>query len=453
MTDLERPPMDINDLRDLHSALADLAGTTVDDPGLLSAVHRDAGRSHRRRAALVGGSGLLVVGGAVAVAAGGFPSAGHPLVPAGSPLATTTTTLKPAAVAPLPVTCAAASSAAGAQASGGVVRRAAAPAPVIATWTGDPPAVGQSFDVTGTVTASTAATVTVALNPGATSGTVALTSPGTLPLGLPPTGATVEISGTRTGQGTYDVASMGMTSADGGVAFKAGAAEGAAGGPAGAGPTISSWSGDPPGVGQSFQVTGTVTAATGSTMTIAVNGGNAGGTVTLTNAADPSPAHVASGAMVDLSGSRTGQAAYAVRTMRITSAGVAMGFSTGSASSAGGGAAGSPAGGAPTITAWTGDPPAVGQSFQVAGTVAAATATTVTVVLNSGNTGGRVTLANVGGTSAAAVPTGATVELSGSRTGQDAYDVTTMGVTISGGSECFSGPSIRSSVSATAPAG
>ena len=66
------------DINELHSALANLAATTPDEPGLLTAIHRDARRSHRRRATLVGGSALVVTGAAVAVAAGGFPATGHP---------------------------------------------------------------------------------------------------------------------------------------------------------------------------------------------------------------------------------------------------------------------------------------------------------------------------------------------------------------------------------------
>jgi hypothetical protein len=73
-----------------------------------------------------------------------------------------------------------------------------------------------------------------------------------------------------------------------------------------------------------------VTAATAGTATIALNGGNAGGTVTLTTQSTP-PAPVPKGATVELGGTRTGQDAYEVTSMGITSGGQGEGFSTGSA--------------------------------------------------------------------------------------------------------------------------
>jgi len=270
------------DTHDLRARLADLAATTVDDPGLLSDIHRAARRTHRRRAALVGGSALAVVGGAVAVAAGGFPSTGHPFVPAGPPRTTTTTQPAPA---PSPRCAAPATAAAGA-------------APVtIVSWTGVPPAVGQSFDVTGTVATATASSVTVTLNAGALSGTVTLTTQG-FPATVPPSGATVELGGTRTGQGAYDVSSVGITSHGVREGFKISAAAVAAG-QAGAvgGPTIVSWTGAPPAVGQGFTVTGTVTAATASTVTVGIKGGDASGTVTLTTQGG-APGVASSGATV-----------------------------------------------------------------------------------------------------------------------------------------------------------
>ena len=305
------------DINDLHNALADLAGTTVDDPGLLAAVHRAARSSHRRRAALVGGSALVVVGGAVAVGAGGFPSAGHPLVPASAPQ--TTTTVTPAYAAPPPGMCAggAVSASSSAQGGGG---GAAGPGPTIVSWTGDPPAVGQSFKVTGTVTAATADTITVTLNAGDASGTVTLTNPGGPPTSSQ-SGATVELGGTRAAQTAYKVTSMSINSGATGEGFNAGPASSSAvhkagGGPAGSGPTIVSWTGDPPAVGQSFEVTGTVTAATADTITVTLKAGDAGGTVNLTT-----PGTAPSGATVELGGTRTGQNAYEVTSLGMSSGG------------------------------------------------------------------------------------------------------------------------------------
>ena len=186
------------DINELHSALANLAATTPDEPGLLTAIHRDARRSHRRRATLVGGSALVVTGAAVAVAAGGFPATGHPLLPTSSPR--TTTTVKPAQSAPPPAPCAGG----GAGASAGAV-------PTIVSWTGSPPAVGQTFNVTGTATAAAAGTVTVVLNGGDAGGTVTLTTQTTPPDPMPK-GATVQLGGTRTGQDAYEVTSMSVTS-------------------------------------------------------------------------------------------------------------------------------------------------------------------------------------------------------------------------------------------------
>jgi hypothetical protein len=408
--------MDINDPRDLHAALSDLAATTPDEPGLLSEVHRDARRSHRRRAALVGGSALVVVGGAVAAAAGGFPSTGRPLLPASAPQ--TTTTVKPADAAPQPAMC-----------GGGAA--AAAPAgadPTIVSWTGGPPAVGQNFKVTGTVTAATASTVTVALDSGNASGTVTLSTQ-KAPL---PSGASVSLGGTRTGQDAYEVTSIGITVGGHSEGFNATSASsvggGAASAPAGAAPTIVSWTGGPPAVGQNFKVTGTVTAATAGTVTVALNGGDASGTVTLTTQKAPLP----SGATVELGGTRTAQDAYEITSMGTTSGGMGAGFDAGSASSAAGGGAAAPSGAAPTIVSWTGGPPAVGQNFNVTGTVTAATAGTVTVALNGGDASGTVTLTTPSTSRPAPVPSGATVALAGTRTGQDAYEITSMGITSGG---------------------
>jgi hypothetical protein len=199
------------DINDLHAALADLADTAVDDPGLLPAVHRAARNSHRRRAALVGGSALVVVGGAVVVAAGGFPAAGHPLLPASTPQ--TTTTLTPASSAPPRGTCAGGAGPANSAVHGADGGPAGA-GPTIVSWTGDPPAVGDSFKVTGTVTAATADTITVTLNGGDASGTVTLTPHGGLPAPSQ-SGAAVGLGGTRTGQNTYQVTSMMSTTSSG----------------------------------------------------------------------------------------------------------------------------------------------------------------------------------------------------------------------------------------------
>ena len=335
------------DINELHSALANLAATTPDEPGLLTAIHRDARRSHRRRATLVGGSALVVTGAAVAVAAGGFPATGHPLLPTSSPR--TTTTVKPAQSAPPPAPCAGG----GAGASAGAV-------PTIVSWTGSPPAVGQTFNVTGTATAATGGTVTVALNGGDPGGTVALTTQSSPPAPVP-TGATVQIGGTRTGQDAYEVTSMGITSHGMGMGFSSGSVSSLGGGgaaaPAGAVPTIVSWTGSPPAVGQTFNVTGTATAAAAGTVTVVLNGGDAGGTVTLTTQTTP-PDPMPKGATVQLGGTRTGQDAYEVTSMSVTSGGMSMGFSTSSASSVGGIAGSARTGAAPTIVC-------VGQGAQV----------------------------------------------------------------------------------------
>jgi hypothetical protein len=207
------------DINDLHSALANLAATTPDEPGLLSAVHRDVRRSHRRRTALVGGSALVVTGAAVAVAAGGFPATGHPVLPASA--GPTTTTVKSAEASLQPALCE----------GGGAASAPAVAVPAIVSWTGSPPAIGQTFEVTGRVTAATGHTVTVALNGGDAGGTVTLTtqSASTAPV---PTGATVQLGGTRTGRHAYEVTSMGITSGGVGMGFSSGSASSAAGGAA-----------------------------------------------------------------------------------------------------------------------------------------------------------------------------------------------------------------------------
>ncbi len=77
------------------------------------------------------------------------------------------------------------------------------------SWTGSPPAVGQTFDLKGTVSAVGSDTVTVTLEPGAMSGAVTLSS-----VCQPPAaaiGASVELAGTRTGADTYQITTVAMT--------------------------------------------------------------------------------------------------------------------------------------------------------------------------------------------------------------------------------------------------
>jgi len=298
---------------------------------------------------------------------------------------------------------------------------------VILSWTGNPPAVGQSFDVTGTVTALESDTMTITLaNTGAVSGILTISSPH-----VPPrvdTGATAEFKGTRTGPTTYQVtqASIGFVQSvpESGGSAPAGAGSGRAENPGSAGGTILSWTGNPPAVGESFDVSGTVTAVTSDTLTITLNSAPpvAG---TLTIGALHVPPLARAGASAELSGTRTGAGTYEVTQVEIQleQASGTGGRSGQVSTSPGTGQNGSRAPGG-EILSWTGSAPAVGEPFDVSGTVTAVGSDTITITLESGAVSGTVTV------SAVCIPPlarpGVSAELGGTRTGQATYAVTSI---------------------------
>ena len=79
----------------------------------------------------------------------------------------------------------------------------------IFSWTGSPPATGQAFDVSGTVTQVGSDTVTITLAPGDVSGTVTIGSVCIPPARRP--GASAHLSGTRTGSDTYQVTQFSLS--------------------------------------------------------------------------------------------------------------------------------------------------------------------------------------------------------------------------------------------------
>jgi len=102
------------------------------------------------------------------------------------------------------------STAAGSSGSGGVSpdlgQDRQPPRPVIQSWTGSPPPVGQDFDVTGTVTIVGSDTLTITLDPGPVSGIVTVASACDPPLAR--AGASAQLRGTRTGPDAYVMAHM-----------------------------------------------------------------------------------------------------------------------------------------------------------------------------------------------------------------------------------------------------
>ena len=459
MTDPERPPMDMNDL---HAALNDLAGTTVDDPGLLAAVHHRVRRNRRRRVALTSGSALAVLGVALAAGEGGFSRGGQPIASGSSPSTSTTST----------------------------------------TTSTLPPTVAPVSGLPGTGACDPATALKPARAPRSSRGRGILRRGWGLPRerhdhrrrirhadghagqqrrsrwdpdperrsrpATRPTGASAEFSGIRTGAASYQLNQVaisfgGDTEATGssgpGTAGPITARPGTAG-PATAGSatatsgpgtgkdpqpgggTILSWTGNPPAVGQAFDVSGTVTAVGSDTLTVTlVNSGGVGGTLTVSAAHAPPLA--TDGATAEFSGTRTGPSTYqlthgTVRLVQNTAAGGTSGSAAGSTSgSAASGTSGSAAGGtsgatsgpantavdlSPGILSWTGSPPATGHAFDVSGTVTQVGSDTVTITLAPGSVSGTLTIGSV------CLPPlaqrGASARVSGTRTGSDTYQVT-----------------------------
>src|SRR5580704_826181 len=235
------------DPNDLHAALTDLAGTAVEDPGLLASVHHRARRNRRRRVVLTSGSALAVLGVALAAGEGGFSSGPPPPPFASSPPTSTTTTVSPQAAATPGLACRMQIAVDGHARPGGVVG--------IQSWTGSPPAVGQAFDVTGTVTAVGSDTLTITLNTvGGVGGTVTVGADREPPVAQ--TGASASLQGTRTGPTTYQLTSAAITLRRGATIGQSGSGGGSGAqvsvdapsdsGPATAPPPIVSWTGSPP---------------------------------------------------------------------------------------------------------------------------------------------------------------------------------------------------------------
>jgi len=425
------------DPNDLHAALTDLAGTAVDDPGLLASVHHRARRNRRRRVVITSGSALAVLGVALAAGEGGFSSGPPPPPFASSPTTSTTTTstTSPPAVATPGMACRMQLAGGGDGRPGGAMG--------IQSWTGSPPPVGQAFDATGTVTAVGSDTLTITLNTvGGVGGTLTIGAAHVPPLAR--TGASAQFQGTRTGPTTYQLsratimlgraaaggAAVGQSSTGGGGGGQVSGDSPNASDPATPPPAILSWTGSPPAVGQLFHVTGTVTAVGSDALTITLNNeGGVGGVVTLSPGGAPPLASV--GASAEIGGTRTGPNTYQLTQVGVTQDGPGYAWSGGRAGETGVGPSGSSGSSAPasppTIVSWTGSQPAVGQTFDVSGTVSTIGSDAVTITLDPGAVTGVVTLSSVCEPPSPA--TGASVELGGTRTGADTYRITNVSVT------------------------
>ena len=314
----------------------------------------------------------------------------------------------------------------------------------IQSWTGSPPAVGQAFDVTGTVTAVGSDTLTITLN---TVGGVG----GTLTVGAafePPkarTGASANLPGDPNRSDHLSVDLSGdhdqRRGGDRAEQFRrrqrragqSGHAERfRSGDPAARHPVVDRESARcRPGV----QRSGTVTAVSSGALTVTLKSeGGVGGVLTFTPGGGSSP--TTTGASVELGGTRTGPNTYLLTEGSVSQGGSGYGWSTGSAagpsgpsSSSGSSSSSSSSGSSsssssssssgssgpsqlqqlrrrngsssasgpgapgsqPTIMSWTGSPPAVGQTFDLKGTISTIGSDTVTVTLEPGAVSGAVT--------------------------------------------------------------